>query len=212
MISRIARLRAKKGFTIIELIVVIAIIGILTAMIVPALSYDNKPAIAKAMAKEMFYRTQEVMSDCKAAGSGLHDTYCTCYYAEINDQGIPVEMGYFSVDSGGNIEAAAKTAGTRKTISSASTDKTDLKMVSMMEKYLTSEPTMNMAGHLVVCVDYRYRVVASYWFENFDWVGNNYFEDDYILATGQYAAAYPPDFCVPGSHRTFKFDKLIASS
>ena len=37
MISKVARLRAKKGFTLIEAVVVIAIIGILVAMIIPSL-------------------------------------------------------------------------------------------------------------------------------------------------------------------------------
>ncbi len=71
MIQRINRLRAKRGFTMIELVVVMLIIGVLTAIIVSAMTYDSKPTKGKAMAKDMFYAVQDTMSSLKITNPDL---------------------------------------------------------------------------------------------------------------------------------------------
>ena len=87
MISGIARLRAKKGFTIIELIVVIAIIGILTSIIVAAMSYDTKPTKGKGVAKDFYYVAQDVYSVSKIANpSAIATGTRTGFFAELNNE------------------------------------------------------------------------------------------------------------------------------
>ena len=71
MIQRINRLRAKKGFTMIELVVIMLIIGVLSAIIVSAMTYDSKPTKGKAMAKDMFYAVQDAMSSLKITNPDL---------------------------------------------------------------------------------------------------------------------------------------------
>lgn len=59
MIGKIQRLKNKKGFTIVELLIVIAIIGVLAAILIPLMSdYLNKARVTSADAAASAYRTQ----------------------------------------------------------------------------------------------------------------------------------------------------------
>lgn len=55
----------------IELVVVMLIIGVLSAIIVSAMTYDSKPTKGKAMAKDMFYAVQDAMSSLKITDPDL---------------------------------------------------------------------------------------------------------------------------------------------
>ena len=57
MIRYLQRLKAKKGFTVIELIVVIAIIGVLTAVIVSNAGTDREKKQSAYNAAQDFYST-----------------------------------------------------------------------------------------------------------------------------------------------------------
>lgn len=71
MIKFIQKLRSRKGFTLVELIVVVAIIAILTAVLVPVIgNYVNDAAqtAADQGAKEMQVTLSNVVTNCIAKG------------------------------------------------------------------------------------------------------------------------------------------------
>lgn len=72
MLNKIRRLRVKKGFTLVELIVVIAIIAILTAVIVPLVGRYSAQAtytVLQDAAKTISNNTNTVISDVTMMGS-----------------------------------------------------------------------------------------------------------------------------------------------
>ena len=63
--------RNLKGFTLIELIIVIAIVAVLTAILVPTFIHyinESKLATANANAKQVYTATQNYCTSCKSAG------------------------------------------------------------------------------------------------------------------------------------------------
>ena len=66
----------KKGFTLIELVVVIAIIGVLAAILVPTMMHFVKKArlkTANANAKLVFTTAKTKATECLAEGDSVHD-------------------------------------------------------------------------------------------------------------------------------------------
>lgn len=71
MVKKIQALRAKKGFTLVELIVVIAIIGVLAAILIPTLASQiakSKVTSADSAAKEIIKTVNGWIASCVASG------------------------------------------------------------------------------------------------------------------------------------------------
>ena len=63
---KLIQLKNKKGFTMVELIIVIGIIGILTAIILPASLNAGKPQEAMSKAKSFYFGAQRIMIQYRA--------------------------------------------------------------------------------------------------------------------------------------------------
>lgn len=78
MIRSLQRQKAKKGFTMIELIVVIAIIGVMMAMILPSLSTERaRIDEAKSTARDFYAAIQTTMSHFSTYDGQLSPAYQT---------------------------------------------------------------------------------------------------------------------------------------
>ena len=63
---KLMQLKNKKGFTLVELIVVLAMIGVLTAIILPLSLNAGKPQAAVAKAKSFYFGSQRILIQYRA--------------------------------------------------------------------------------------------------------------------------------------------------
>ena len=208
MISKVARLRAKKGFTLIEAVVVIAIIGILVAMIIPSLTYDQKPALGKALAKDVYYTAQDVLSTIEITNPKAIESGVVCFYAQLDNYGhvVPGQSGICNpVVGGATADGARYAAIAYSTFDTLLTmgGKTDeqkkmySKMQTALDKYVTDKE--GMEGYIYIVTDKTYRVLGSYWL-NVDAAGIDItLRDNCIMGSGNYCCSYPLEMCNAGA-------------
>ena len=72
---RLMQLKNKKGFTLVELIVVLAMIGVLTAIILPLSMNAGKPKAAVAKAKSFYFGSQRILIQYRADSPELQTGY-----------------------------------------------------------------------------------------------------------------------------------------
>lgn len=204
MISGIARLRAKKGFTMIELLVVIAIIGIVTAIVLPTLTYDNKPNLGKAAAKDLFYAAQDVMSSAEMAYPKAIPTGKTVtFYAKVRANGTIREVGSGARSGGTPNFTLGETVLTEPfAVKHDKTAADDLlclqkKVFEMFTNDIVTQD--NMEGMLIFVADDQYRVTAAYWTDSQTVTGDLTLADTCIMESGQYCCAFPTKLCDPGA-------------
>ncbi len=218
MIGYFSRMKAKKGFTIVELIIVIAIIGVLLAMILPNMFNSDKATKAEAYAKSYYFTVQDFMAR-KHISNNPNVTA---------EQHFPPSIGIFyfytTVDKTGNVtESGIIDAGTSF---SATSERpcSDIESGAIniphapyrqliidfgreMEKYVTST---EYAGTFYAVVNDDFVVEAAYWADGDIGqisTGNSdlSFSDDHMLASGYYCSSYPPEYAmVSGATSTRK--------
>ena len=84
---KLIQLKNKKGFTLVELIAVIGIIGILTAIILPVSLNAGKPQAAMSKAKSFYFGSQRILIQYKADSPAKQTGYLS-YEKEGNSYTI----------------------------------------------------------------------------------------------------------------------------
>ncbi len=204
MYSYLNRLKAKKGFTMVELIIVIVIIGILLALILPNLLGSDKPTKAKAYAKAYFYDVQDFMSRQRVA----HDANAPAlspsvanyfFYTTVDKSGYVTESGMLThgtlamVDSV-TFQSSGSAAATKELVSKFATD---------MKNSVTAT---DFPGTFYVVVDNNYVVRGAYFSDGLmpDLLSGNPdldFEDDDTI-NGYFCCAYPTKLSTLGNSAT----------
>ena len=217
MISKINRLRAKKGFTMIEMIVIIAIIGILTSIVVATMSYDRKPTVGKGLAKDLFYVAQDALASIEVSNPHAFDDYVSDnkragFYARVDAGGNITEIrtmtiGMFNVSSPVRPDYSLDLPldpDNPKTVTHDGTKEDDFKayenkLVHAISDYLMTKDSME--GGYYVVFDKNFRVQAAYWSDapalTLD---TNALRDDCIMNSGYYCCAYPARYSTPGQY------------
>ena len=177
----IKRLQSRKGFTIIELIVVLGIIAVLSAIMLPMFANSGKPQEAAAKAKSFYYAAQSVFIDYKASNTDSLVTEGYFKYQKGTEK-------YFAKDADGT-----KYATYLYVVAHAEPDKgftsVELSVSSDTEEYsengydclnpsysayveqtsgelldaLNSYSTTDDYGYYYALVDSQCRVLVSYW-------------------------------------------------
>lgn len=196
MNNMLKRIRNRKGFTLMELIVVILIIAVLLVMILPGLFSSDKPTKAKGYAKSYFYTVQDFASKQKIAEDKTNPLFTTgspdlYLYTTVDKFGDVVESGIVASDLSDMTDSV--------TYSGGSADQKLKDFVTKFARDMESNVTSSeYAGTFYAVVDTNYVVKAAYWSDGLISelkVGNPtlLFESDNQVS-GYVCCAYPVDY------------------
>lgn len=165
MIRYFQKLKNKKGFTMIELIVVIAVIAALTAIMIPLMSNNGGIARAQAQAKSFYFAAQDIMIDYKSSThSGTEGFYSvegkSAAAADIST-GKEETFVFLMLETASEQGLINLTVSVGEDYTCLKSDpKTDAALLGKLNRAM-DESTDN--GYLYAVIDNQCRVVSSFW-------------------------------------------------
>ena len=198
------KLLNKKGFTLVELIVVLSLMAIMLAIVIPMLSTtDARKNEVREYARAFYSNVQELMIDEKLAKNPLpcgdSGYVLVCAQVDENDStydGVKVWMSFASDPSAftGNLQELADTDSTKDGVQLAGgTYQPFEEFVNSLRKLLLGN---ERTGWYYAIVDSKYRVVSTYFVEgagsDFNTVKNAAFDSENIIGE-TYAGAWPEE-------------------
>lgn len=140
MIKKLQKLKAKKGFTLVELIVVIAIIGVLAAILIPTMLgfvTNSRVTSANTTASEVQKQINQFLTDSDTAGYGpLKGTATTTIAIEISGGTWNVTVSDPTAFKTGNaITWTASGTGTAGATKVGVTNATDLLAINLADLF-----------------------------------------------------------------------------
>lgn len=192
------RLLKKQGFTMVELIVVVAIIGIMLGIVVPLLTTSSaREREAKEKARAFYSNVQELIVDEKLSGTPLSGNDYTLIYATVSPQPGTSAAPDIKVYTAG-ADHIADFDPTIILTEIASGD--DLEEFSNSLQKLLSSNDQEIDVYYYAVVDNKYRLVVTYYSQgDFGDVAGQSFSSECRVGSGNtLTGAYPYGQCGQG--------------
>ncbi|MBD5114219.1 MAG: type II secretion system protein [Ruminococcaceae bacterium] len=188
------RLLKKQGFTMVELIVVVAIIGIMLGIVVPLLTTSSaREREAKENARAFYSNVQELIVEEKLNGTALGGDY-TLIYAHVEPQpGVSTVPKITVSKANGMFVSSFRPALTPDEIAAGD----DWEEFSNSLKKLLSANDQGIDVYYYAVIDDKYRVVVSYYSQGKyeDIAGETFTSDCRVGSDNILTGAYPYNRC-----------------